>query len=106
MEMPAAEKNSVREAEAPARPEFRRGNPTRPVLLTLREGMHSQPESLIFDFDGVLADTEPLYWKAWRELLLPHGIELSWEEYCRIGRGVKDDQMLLRIPKVASSPAL
>ena len=68
--------------------------------------MYSQPESLIFDFDGVLADTEPLYWRSWAELLLPHGIELSWEEYCRIGRGVKDEEMLPRIPQVASNPAL
>lgn len=68
--------------------------------------MNSQPESLIFDFDGVLADTEPLYWRAWAKLLLPHGIKLSWEEYCRIGRGVKDEEMLIRLPQVASSPAL
>lgn len=68
--------------------------------------MHLQPESLIFDFDGVLADTEPLYWRAWAELLRPHGIALSWEEYCRMGRGVKDEEMLPRIPEVASNPTL
>jgi HAD superfamily hydrolase (TIGR01509 family) len=68
--------------------------------------MYSQPESLIFDFDGVLADTEPLHWMAWRELLLPHEIELSWEEYCRIGRGVTDGHMLTRLPQVISNPTL
>ena len=68
--------------------------------------MYSQPESLIFDFDGVLADTEPLYWRSWAELLLPHEIELRWEEYCRIGRGVKDEEMLPRLQQVASNPAL
>jgi HAD superfamily hydrolase (TIGR01509 family) len=71
-----------------------------------REGMYSQPESLIFDFDGVLADTEPLYWRAWEKLLAPHGVELCWEEYCRIGRGVKDDEMLMRLPQIASDAAL
>jgi beta-phosphoglucomutase len=68
--------------------------------------MYLQPESLIFDFDGVLADTEPLYWRAWVELLRPHGIVLSWEQYCRVGRGVKDEEMLPRIPQVVSNPAL
>ena len=28
-----------------------------------------QVKALVFDFDGVLADTEPLYWKAWAGLL-------------------------------------
>jgi beta-phosphoglucomutase len=68
--------------------------------------LYSQPESLIFDFDGVLADTEPLYWRSWVDVLLPHGIELTWQEYCRIGKGVKDEEMLLKIPQVISSPAL
>ncbi len=68
--------------------------------------MHSRPDSLILDFDGVLADTEPLYWRAWAELLLPHGIKLTWEEYCRIGRGIRDEDMLPRLPQVASNPAL
>lgn len=76
------------------------------MARSLREGMHSQPDCLIFDFDGVLADTEPLYWRAWAELLLPHGIKLSWEEYCRIGRGVKDEEMLPRLSQVVSNPAL
>ncbi len=49
---------------------------------------------LIFDFDGVLADTEPLHWKTWAELLGGHGISLSWSDYCRAGRGYRDSDML------------
>lgn len=64
-----------------------------------------QPEALIFDFDGVLADTEPLYWKAWVELLAPHGIAFTWDEYCRYGRGVKDEEMLRALPQLASRSA-
>jgi len=47
-------------------------------------------EALVFDYDGVIADTEPLHWKSWAALLSPYGIQLGWEEYCRIGRGVSD----------------
>lgn len=40
-----------------------------------------QPGAVIFDFDGVLFDTEPLHWRAFAEVLRPRGIELSWERY-------------------------
>jgi beta-phosphoglucomutase len=68
--------------------------------------MLSNQECLVFDFDGVLADTEPLHWKSWASLLAPLGISLSWQEYCRIGRGMKDDKMLGQLPQVASDRAL
>jgi len=50
-------------------------------------------EALVFDYDGVVANTEPLHWKSWAILLSRYGVELPWEEYCRIGRGVSDRQM-------------
>lgn len=68
--------------------------------------MNPKPEALIFDFDGVLADTEPLYWKSWAALFASHGIEFTWEEYCRVGRGVKDEAMLGSIAQLASNPSL
>jgi beta-phosphoglucomutase len=68
--------------------------------------MNRKPEALIFDFDGVVADTEPLYWKAWATILAMHGIEFSWEEYCLVGRGVEDEGMLQAIPQLAANPAL
>ena len=48
---------------------------------------------LIFDYDGVQADTEPLHWESWNKLLAPYQIELSWEQYCRHCRGVADTHM-------------
>jgi HAD superfamily hydrolase (TIGR01509 family) len=54
----------------------------------------AKPQALIFDFDGVLADTEPLYWRAWCELLKPCAIEFTWADYCRLGRGIRDENML------------
>lgn len=68
--------------------------------------MRSRPEILVFDFDGVLADTEPLHWKSWAALLAPHGICLRWEDYCAIGRGVNDEEMLERLPQFVSNPSL
>ncbi len=59
------------------------------------------PEALIFDYDGVLADTEPLHWKSWAALFRPYGVELTWEEYGRIGRGVSDIQMFASMVKNA-----
>lgn len=47
-------------------------------------------KALFFDYDGVIADTEPLHWKSWAALLRPYGYQLEWEEYCRIARGVDD----------------
>ncbi len=62
------------------------------------------PKALVFNFDGVLADTGPLYWKAWATLLAPHNICLSWEDYCRFGRGVTDEQMLEKLPQLSANP--
>ena len=68
--------------------------------------MSLQTEALVFDFDGVLADTEPLYWKAWESLLAAHGIPFTWNDYCKFGRGIKDSQMLATLPQLASQPSL
>ena len=38
---------------------------------------------VLFDLDGVLADTEPLHWAAYREVLLELGVDVGIEEYRR-----------------------
>jgi beta-phosphoglucomutase len=48
---------------------------------------------LLFDYDGVLADTEPLRWADWRKMLIPFGIDLTWEKYSQHCRGVADVKM-------------
>ncbi len=50
-------------------------------------------DALVFDYDGVIADTEPLHWKSWANLLSRYGIQLSWEEYRQIGQGVADEEI-------------
>lgn len=37
--------------------------------------------AVVFDFDGVLVDSEPLHFQAMRESLLPEGIAIETEEY-------------------------
>lgn len=68
--------------------------------------MALEAPALVFDFDGVLADTEPLIWKAWRDLLAPHHIPFTWDDYCRFGRGATDEAMLRRLPLVSSDASL
>jgi beta-phosphoglucomutase len=37
--------------------------------------------AVIFDFDGIIVDTEPLHYKAFQEVLTPLGYGYSWPEY-------------------------
>ena len=68
--------------------------------------MEPTPEALIFDFDGVIANTEPLYWRAWCELLKPYAVPFAWEDYCRIGRGIRDEKMLPSLAEIVADPEI
>jgi HAD superfamily hydrolase (TIGR01509 family) len=61
-------------------------------------------DSILFDFDGVLADTEPVHFECWAEVLAPFGIELSWPYYERECIGVADWVMLERIGEARRPP--
>jgi len=39
-------------------------------------------DAVIFDFDGVLVDSEPLHWAGFAEVLRGVGVELGWDDYC------------------------
>jgi HAD superfamily hydrolase (TIGR01509 family) len=39
------------------------------------------PRAFIFDLDGVLANTEPLAFKAWQELVAPTGVVMDQADY-------------------------
>lgn len=66
--------------------------------------MAEMREALVFDYDGVIADTEPLHWKSWAALLLTFGVELGWEEYCEFGLGIGDAQIYEQFRKRAPLP--
>jgi HAD superfamily hydrolase (TIGR01509 family) len=62
-------------------------------------------DSILFDFDGVLADTEPLHCACWAEVLAPHGITLEWEIYRQRYMGI-DDRDMLRMLAAEADPQL
>ena len=49
-----------------------------------------QAEAVIFDFDGVIVDTEPLHYAAFQRLLEPLGLGFSWEQYVETYMGFDD----------------
>jgi len=51
-------------------------------------------DALIFDFDGVIVDSEPLHWKAFQAVLGPLGMHSTWEEYLRDYVGFDDRDAL------------
>jgi beta-phosphoglucomutase len=46
--------------------------------------------AVIFDFDGIIVDTEPLHYKAFQEILTPLGLGYSWDDYLRCYIGFDD----------------
>ena len=51
-------------------------------------------DSILFDIDGVLADSEGVHFDCWTAILAPLGIHLSWEAYCAQCIGITDRAML------------
>lgn len=57
-------------------------------MINLPNGI--QAEAVIFDFDGVIVDTEPLHYAAFQRVLEPLGLHFSWEEYVETYIGFDD----------------
>lgn len=54
-------------------------------------------DAVLFDFDGVLADTEPLHYGCWKEILEPYGIQLDWGFYLKQCVGTSDRFMIAHL---------
>jgi beta-phosphoglucomutase len=61
-------------------------------------------EAILFDFDGVLADSEPVHFECWREILQTYGLDLDWQTYCAEGIGVSDRKLLALLCERAERP--
>jgi len=46
--------------------------------------------AVIFDFDGIIVDSEPMHYEAFQRALKPYDIAYTWEEYCEIYIGFDD----------------
>lgn len=55
------------------------------------------PDALLWDFDGVLGDTEHVHHASWNETLKPYGIQFTWEEYLKQCVGVADPIVAQRL---------
>jgi beta-phosphoglucomutase len=64
----------------------------------------SRYEAILFDFDGVLVDSEPVHFVCWQEILQPFGLTLDWKTYCEQGIGVSDRAMLAMLCKQSDPP--
>jgi beta-phosphoglucomutase len=62
-------------------------------------------DSVLFDFDGVLVDSEPIHYQCWREVLAPFGVDLDWATYERTCIGVADRPMVAALCRTISPPA-
>ena len=60
-------------------------------------------EAILFDFDGVLVDSEPIHWACWAEVLAPLGVILDWPFYRDHCIGI-DDREMLRMMATRSQP--
>ncbi len=60
-------------------------------------------DAILFDFDGVLVDSEPMHWRCWAEVLEPIGVTLAWDFYREECIGV-DDREMLRMIAARSNP--
>jgi beta-phosphoglucomutase len=56
----------------------------------------TEPEfdAILFDFDGVLVDSEPIHCQCWAEALRPLGIQLDWPTFEKHCVGVPDPEVV------------
>jgi beta-phosphoglucomutase len=57
--------------------------------------------AVIFDFDGVIVDTEPIHFRAFQEVLRPLELGYSWEEYLERYIGFDDRDAFREVFKTA-----
>ena len=60
-------------------------------------------EAIIFDFDGVIIDSEPIHYEACCHILKPLGITISYEKYMEKYLGLTDKDIF---PKLLQNEGL
>jgi len=60
---------------------------------------------IIFDFDGVIADSEKVHFECFREALEGEGLSFDWDEYSQKYLGYEDNEAFYRKLTDAGAPA-
>ena len=66
----------------------------------------SAVQAVLFDFDGVLVDSEPVHFACWREILAPFSIDLQRDYYDRHCIGISDREMIRTLVEMGGRPDL
>ncbi len=61
-------------------------------------------KAIVFDFDGVLADSEPLHLRAYQKVLSPVGISLTREDYYERYLGYDDEGVFTQLASAHGLP--
>lgn len=61
-------------------------------------------DAILFDFDGVLVDSEPVHFECWLEILQSFGMHMDWETYRIHGIGVSDRALMTMLCERAGRP--
>ncbi len=59
-------------------------------------------KAIIFDFDGIIVDTEPIHYLAFQKILEPLGLGYSWDEYVDRYMGFDDREAFREVFKLCS----
>lgn len=62
------------------------------------------PDAVIFDFDGVIVDTEPLHHQAFQQVLEPLSMGFSWQDYVEVYMGFDDRDAFREAFRQAGKP--
>ena len=68
--------------------------------------MSDWPAAVLFDFDGVIVNSEPLHYQAFREVLAAEHVELTEEEYYRELIGFDDKGAFRHVYQTRNRPLL
>lgn len=72
----------------------------------MSKGSHTYmyPDAVIFDFDGVIVDTEPIHYKSFQIVLEPLGLGYTWKDYTEKYMGFDDRDAFREAFRIANKP--
>ena len=65
----------------------------------MNEDIKNNIKAILFDFDGVIVDSEPLHFEAHKKVLKTFGINLTLEDYMEFGIAKGDDNLYEKVPQ-------